>query len=322
MNVNNNSDKNLTGRDEFGRFVKGVVPHNKGIYIIPREMILCKCGCGEKLISYDKWKNKLEYKKGHGTPKKGKRVILCACNCGGLLLTPNNSGKKLRYIKGHHNRRVRDKIYGYNIFPKLIPAVQCACPCKEWMELKITNGVQQKFKLGHNFKSPDHIPWSLGKTLTYEQKKHNIGHHRCKGQKRTEEQKLRIKLGMIGRKSPSKESRMKMSEAHSKIITPKHDTSIEIKVQNALIDLNIPFKKHKVFKVGEKFHQVDVFIQPDICIECDGDYYHSLLCNINRDYKIDYELEKQGMKVIRLWEYDIKKNLDWCISLIISIQKR
>lgn len=40
--------------------------------------------------------------------------------------------------------------------------------------------------------------------------------------------------------------------------------------------------------------------------------------NKERDIKVDEELKKQGWKVIRLWEYDIKRNMEESIEKIIS----
>jgi hypothetical protein len=48
------------------------------------------------------------------------------------------------------------------------------------------------------------------------------------------------------------------------------DTSIEIILQNILKDNGIAFIKHKSI-----FGQPDIFINPNICIFCDGDYWHN-----------------------------------------------
>ncbi len=39
---------------------------------------------------------------------------------------------------------------------------------------------------------------------------------------------------------------------------------------------------------------------------------------LQRDYIIDYELEKMGMNVTRFWEEDIKKNLKWVTNQIYT----
>jgi len=106
---------------------------------------------------------------------------------------------------------------------------------------------------------------------------------------------------------------------------PYKDTSIEIIIQNELTKLGIPFEKHKPFRIRDFYHQADIFIKPNIIIECDGEAWHTRLLNnrnkaryipIQRHFIIDSELETQGMKVIRLCEYDIESNLNWCMNII------
>ncbi|NLW30019.1 MAG: very short patch repair endonuclease [Fibrobacter sp.] len=40
--------------------------------------------------------------------------------------------------------------------------------------------------------------------------------------------------------------------------------------------------------------------------------------NVERDKKVNKELKKCGWKVIRLWEYDIKKDLNGCVRKILK----
>lgn len=39
--------------------------------------------------------------------------------------------------------------------------------------------------------------------------------------------------------------------------------------------------------------------------------------NRKRDKKVNVELKKSGWKVLRLWEYDVKHNIDKCINKIL-----
>jgi G:T-mismatch repair DNA endonuclease (very short patch repair protein) len=109
----------------------------------------------------------------------------------------------------------------------------------------------------------------------------------------------------------------------AKQILPIKDTGIEVIIQNELTKLGIKFAR-KSFRIRGFTHTVDLFTEPDIAIECDGDYWHSRLISskdilrIHRDYIIDFELERIGIKVVRLWEYDINNNLPWCIKQITS----
>jgi len=38
--------------------------------------------------------------------------------------------------------------------------------------------------------------------------------------------------------------------------------------------------------------------------------------NVMRDKKVNENLKKQGYKVIRVWEHDVKKNIDKCIKIL------
>ena len=112
------------------------------------------------------------------------------------------------------------------------------------------------------------------------------------------------------------ETRIKISNKRNNQIFPFKNTSIENIIEYELLKNNIQYEQHKSFKIRNSNHQVDFFIKPNIIIECDGDYWHSKINRLFRDNIIDYELEKQGLKVIRLREYDIHNNISWCINLI------
>ena len=110
-----------------------------------------------------------------------------------------------------------------------------------------------------------------------------------------------------------------------KIIVPKKDTTIEVKIQNYLKQLGIEFVTHQYIKESRYGYQCDIFIpvQKGILqktvIECDGDYWHGNLEKFNPDKLsqnikerrcLDYErtaqLEEAGFRVIRLWENKIR----------------
>ena len=116
-----------------------------------------------------------------------------------------------------------------------------------------------------------HIPWS-------------------KGKKFTEEHKRKLRLARV------------------KQVTPFHDTSIEIKLQEWLKEQNIEFQKHYPI-----LGQPDILIKPNIAIFADGCYWHKCPeCGFGelrqRDKEVTEELQKQGYIVIRLWEHEINKN--------------
>lgn len=111
-------------------------------------------------------------------------------------------------------------------------------------------------------------------------------------------------------------------------VFPYKDTSIEVKIQDYLRDiLKLHFEKHIALE-----GQPDIFIEPNICIFCDGDYWHGNqrfygdtdMINKNlsvkdrrvHDEEVTSKLRYEGYMVIRLWEYDINNNFDKCVNII------
>lgn len=97
---------------------------------------------------------------------------------------------------------------------------------------------------------------------------------------------------------------------------PVKDTDIERIMEKGLLNAGIHFEKHKRFRVRDTFHETDLFIEPNIIIECDGDYIHSLPWKVERDVIIDYELGKQGYIILRFWGSEIKNSLEMCLNKI------
>lgn len=102
----------------------------------------------------------------------------------------------------------------------------------------------------------------------------------------------------------------------SKMIIPYNDTSIEIIMQKALNLNGIKFEKHKPFKLIKRYTRPDIFIEPNICVECDGDYWHRLPDHIERDNIVNFELRNRGYIVLRFWEKDINKDVQQCVNEI------
>ena len=130
-------------------------------------------------------------------------------------------------------------------------------------------------------------------------------------------------------KNHSEETIKKIREYRAKQILPTKDTKIEIKMQNAFKKENIIFEKHKPI-IG----QPDIFIEPNICIFCDGDFWHAnpsiykedktMLKNKTakdiweKDKRINETLENQRFKVFRFWEHQINNNINACIEEVNS----
>ena len=133
----------------------------------------------------------------------------------------------------------------------------------------------------------------------------------------------------------SEEVLEKIRKARLKQVFPLTDTKIEKILQKRLREKGIKFEKHKSI-----LGQPDIFIEQNICIFADGDYWHGnpMVFSPNdeitssggrkkvweiweKDEKINQKLIQEGYKVLRLWEYDIKKNPKKCLREIIKIIK-
>jgi len=120
--------------------------------------------------------------------------------------------------------------------------------------------------------------------------------------------------------------RVKQSIKRGNIRSKKFkDTSIELVLDKILEkikkEIPITYTKQKY----ELFGTPDRFIEPNICIFADGDYWHCnpkfytpkfLHKNYNltarqiwsKDNNVNNSLQKEGYKVLRFWESDINKN--------------
>jgi very-short-patch-repair endonuclease len=75
------------------------------------------------------------------------------------------------------------------------------------------------------------------------------------------------------------------------------NTDIELILKEWLIKNNIKFIEQKpIYNVTIP----DFFIEPNICLYADGDYWHNLEDTKKRDKKINVYLKSNGYKIIRL----------------------
>lgn len=130
-------------------------------------------------------------------------------------------------------------------------------------------------------------------------------------------------------KNPKPETIEKMRIARFSQKFPRRFTKIEINLSDALKNKNILFINHKnLFNITE----VDIFIEPNICIYCDGDYWHAnpkkydynkldsnQKWHVERDQRNNRILKEKGFIVLRFWESDINKDIDKCISTIVEV---
>jgi G:T-mismatch repair DNA endonuclease (very short patch repair protein) len=167
----------------------------------------------------------------------------------------------------------------------------------------------------------------------------------------TEEMKKKTRITMAKRYPDglkhTEESRRKMSVARSKQKFPKKDTKPEKLIQSIIEKDRITFVKHKNFKLTKSYHQADIVIEPDKVIELFGDYWH---CNPKdfihngrlksgfkpndkitggviakdkwkKDKEMVEDIEKQGYKVLIIWEGKLEKELDKTTKKILKFAK-
>jgi len=95
----------------------------------------------------------------------------------------------------------------------------------------------------------------------------------------------------------------------------KYKTDIERKMEQALIDKNIPYIYD--FPIRVKGYRIDFLILPrklKLGIECDGECWHTE--GNHHDIKRDNYLKRNGYTLLRFKGQDIKNNLPKCIDTI------
>jgi G:T-mismatch repair DNA endonuclease (very short patch repair protein)/predicted DNA-binding protein YlxM (UPF0122 family) len=141
----------------------------------------------------------------------------------------------------------------------------------------------------------------------------------------------KVSLSKIGDKNPCKrpEVKEKLRKFRMTQKFPLKNTTIETLLQNELEKRNIQFTPHKTIL---NITQPDVFIEPNICVYCDGDFWHSnpkfydrnnlkyksQINNLKNDEKNNIILKENNYKVFRFWENDILNNVSKCVEEIIN----
>lgn len=119
---------------------------------------------------------------------------------------------------------------------------------------------------------------------------------------------------------------------------PSKDTEPELMLRKALWKENLRYRVNYKRLPGKPDI---VFTKYHVVVFCDGDYWHGhnwairglssledelagysefwrlkILRNIARDTEVNQELKAQGWTVIRLWESDIRSNLNECVRIV------
>ena len=85
----------------------------------------------------------------------------------------------------------------------------------------------------------------------------------------------------------------------------KKRTDIELIMEYWLLNNRISYEFQRYIKLPSTYTKVDFFIEPNICLYCDGNHYHELGKIRERDERITKELESMNYRVIRIWGSDI-----------------
>ena len=166
---------------------------------------------------------------------------------------------------------------------------------------KLCESHKGKFNSG-NFRKGD-ISWNKGLTKETDVRVKKMS----ESNKGRHEHTKGTSNGFYGREH-TEETKEKDRIQRNKIILPKKDTKIEVKIQNFLKQLGIEFFTHQYMKEIKHGYQCDVLIPSmNLVIECDGNYWHKYPIGLERDHIRTKELIEQGFKVLRLWEVEINE---------------
>lgn len=96
-------------------------------------------------------------------------------------------------------------------------------------------------------------------------------------------------------------------QTRKNLVLPVKDTKIERKIQAFLKRLGITFLTHQHMNIAHGY-QCDILIPAmNLVIECNGTYWHKYPVGNDLDHIRTKELIEKGFKVLRLWEFEIKK---------------
>lgn len=112
------------------------------------------------------------------------------------------------------------------------------------------------------------------------------------------------------------------------------DTQIEVSLRNALWHLGIRYRKNYKNLPGKPDIAITKY---RIAVFCDSDFWHGydwetrhqriksnreywipkIERNMQRDKEVTAQLQEAGWVVLRFWEWQIKKDLDECVNLVV-----
>lgn len=113
------------------------------------------------------------------------------------------------------------------------------------------------------------------------------------------------------------------------------DTSIELRLRKALWQKGIRYRKNYKELPGKPDIAITKY---RVAVFCDSDFFHGydwenrnqriksnreywvpkIEKNMERDKIITQQLQEVGWTVLRFWEWQIKKNLDECVEIVLE----
>jgi len=99
------------------------------------------------------------------------------------------------------------------------------------------------------------------------------------------------------KENPEYREKIKTARAKQKRV---YESQHEKLIQQELTKRKIKFKKHRYMKEIKHAYQCDIFIEPKLVIEIDGEYWHNRPKTKAMDLVRTAELEEQGFTVLRI----------------------
>lgn len=104
-------------------------------------------------------------------------------------------------------------------------------------------------------------------------------------------------------------------EKHLNYILSKNQKNMKKSTEKPIYDLLIALGIHPQYNFLIYPYWIDFFITPNICIECDGSYWHQ---SKEKELKRDNFLKSKGFKVIHFSEEQIRNNIDLCKKILLD----
>jgi DNA mismatch endonuclease Vsr len=342
VETKNKMSESKKGKTNSGSFKKGHIPWIKG-----KKGVMPEPHNKGKKASLETRKKMSESKKGHIPWIKGKK---------GVMPEPHNKGKKASL---ETRKKMSESHKGKT-------PVNKGRKMSEGQKKKISTS-----KKGVKY-APGRFSGMKGKKQTEATRKKISDKNKGRvvlettkvklrkfntGKKASEETKKKQSLARMGVEPWNKgqtgvyseESLEKIRKARATQVFPKQDTKPEKYLQSLLQDKKIKFETHRNFvKRGIHIYgQPDIFIEPNICIFMDGDYWH---CNPHdyvykkrlqpgfkpndiitgkkyakdkwaSDKNVNNKLKEKNYVVLRFWQSELEANPEKYIQKILKLIK-